>query len=116
MEPRVSQAELDRLFPTPASFETEQARGLFRAFLRARDALAGLGTLLQRVNAWAERRNAAAELHALTDRDLADIGLTRGDIEHALDGTDPALKAPVPAPSRPTVVLTRPARAAALAA
>ena len=32
------------------------------------------------------RRRAAAELHALTDRELADMGLTRGEIGHAIGG------------------------------
>ncbi len=32
------------------------------------------------------RRRAAAELNSLTDRELADIGLTRGDIGHVVDG------------------------------
>ena len=32
------------------------------------------------------RRRAVAELNALTDRELADIGLTRGEIGHAVDG------------------------------
>ena len=32
------------------------------------------------------RRRAAAELDALTDRELADIGLTRGEIGHAVSG------------------------------
>ena len=29
---------------------------------------------------WSQRRRMAAELNALSDRELADIGLTRGDI------------------------------------
>ncbi len=32
------------------------------------------------------RRRAVAELNALTERELADIGLTRGEIGHAVDG------------------------------
>ena len=32
------------------------------------------------------RRREAAELNALTDRELADIGLTRGEIDHAISG------------------------------
>ena len=34
----------------------------------------------------ARRRRAVAELHALTDRELADVGLTRGDIGNAVNG------------------------------
>ena len=33
---------------------------------------------------WQDRRRAAAELRALSDRDLADIGLTRGEIDNLL--------------------------------
>jgi uncharacterized protein YjiS (DUF1127 family) len=32
------------------------------------------------VSEWSQRRRMAAELSALTDRELADIGLTRGEI------------------------------------
>ena len=35
---------------------------------------------------WARRRRTIAELNALTDRELADIGLTRGEIAQAVDG------------------------------
>jgi uncharacterized protein YjiS (DUF1127 family) len=37
-------------------------------------------TLPERVHAWVERRIAAAELNSLSDRELSDIGLSRGDI------------------------------------
>ncbi len=32
------------------------------------------------VSEWSQRRRMATELNALTDRELADIGLTRGEI------------------------------------
>jgi len=32
------------------------------------------------VSEWSQRRRMAAELNALTDRELADIGLSRGEI------------------------------------
>jgi len=38
------------------------------------------------VSEWARRPRAAAELNALTDRELADIGLTRGEIGHVVRG------------------------------
>lgn len=38
------------------------------------------------VSEWGQRRRMAAELHALTDRELADIGLTRGEIGHVIRG------------------------------
>jgi uncharacterized protein YjiS (DUF1127 family) len=49
--------------------------GLMLSLARAAEAL----------SEWARRR-AAAELNALTDRELADIGLTRGDIANLLAG------------------------------
>ncbi len=36
-------------------------------------------------SAWRRERQAAAELGSLTDRELADIGLTRSDISRAFD-------------------------------
>jgi uncharacterized protein YjiS (DUF1127 family) len=36
---------------------------------------------------WTERQRVEAELCRMADRDLADIGLTRGDIPAILDGT-----------------------------
>jgi uncharacterized protein YjiS (DUF1127 family) len=41
-----------------------------------------------RLAAWAERRRTMDELSALTDRDLADIGLTRGDIFRVVAGDE----------------------------
>ena len=38
------------------------------------------------VSEWRRHRRTAAELNALTDRELADIGLTRGEIGHVLGG------------------------------
>lgn len=39
-----------------------------------------LGGIAGRFNAWRERERAFAELSALDDRTLADLGLRRGDI------------------------------------
>jgi len=41
-------------------------------------------SLLNNLRKWRERRAAAAELSALSDRSLADIGLTRDDIPAVL--------------------------------
>jgi uncharacterized protein YjiS (DUF1127 family) len=89
MNTAVTKAELDRLLPEPRSFEAEQAHGEFQAALRARDALlfTGLPQLIGRLAERARVRRAAAELRALTDRELADIGLTRGDIGNVVAGT-----------------------------
>ena len=37
--------------------------------------------LLDAVRAWSVANDAADELHKLSERELADIGMTRGDIE-----------------------------------
>jgi uncharacterized protein YjiS (DUF1127 family) len=118
MSSRITAADLNRLLSTPArTAETEQARGLFLSALRLRDGLEALGvtSLFARLADWRERRQAAAELYALSDRELADIGLTRSEIDRALD--EPTNQAsPERRAKRPTVVLTPPRRAAALAA
>lgn len=46
----------------------------------------GEGALL-RFEAWRRRRAELAELAALDDRDLADLGISRGDFHAILDGT-----------------------------
>lgn len=39
-------------------------------------------TLTEKFNAWRRYRDAVRELSLLSDRDLADIGIRRGDIEY----------------------------------
>jgi uncharacterized protein YjiS (DUF1127 family) len=43
-----------------------------------------LGSIAARFNAWRERERAFAELSALDDRTLADLGLRRGDIPYVV--------------------------------
>ena len=45
-----------------------------------------LARVAQALSEWSRRRRAAAELKALTDRELADMGLTRGDIGNIVRG------------------------------
>ena len=40
-----------------------------------------LRTISEKLNAWRRYREAVRELSQLTDRELADIGIRRGDIE-----------------------------------
>ncbi|MBO6838471.1 MAG: DUF1127 domain-containing protein [Alphaproteobacteria bacterium] len=42
--------------------------------------------IVNRIAAYMERRKAVAQLQSLTDRELADIGLTRTEIENAVAG------------------------------
>lgn len=75
--------------PSPASVSHGAAarRGEERPLLAR--ALAGLGHVLtraaQNVAAGAERREVLTELARLSDRELADIGLTRGDVPRIFD-------------------------------
>ncbi len=41
---------------------------------------------LKKYHTWRKRRDEIATLRALTDRDLADIGVNRWDIENIVDG------------------------------
>ncbi|CAM9829730.1 unnamed protein product, partial [Phaeothamnion confervicola] len=47
---------------------------------------AGLKTLFGRIKNWNERRSTFLELDGLDDRTLADIGLSRGEIEQVAAG------------------------------
>lgn len=56
--------------------------------LHAGNGLAGLfSALVRRVADAAARRRARNELCALTEHELADIGISRGDIDAVVDGT-----------------------------
>ncbi|WP_431268954.1 DUF1127 domain-containing protein [Dankookia sp. P2] len=90
MDARLIQAESAYLLPLPSSPERERAvaeriaageayqtsllRGVTHLLARIGDALFG----------WIERARLRAELASLTDRELADIGLTRGDFDRVL--------------------------------
>lgn len=41
-----------------------------------------LKTISEKLQAWRKYREAVRELSALTDRELSDIGIRRGDIEY----------------------------------
>ncbi len=43
--------------------------------------------LFARIRAWMERQSVLSELNDLTDRELADIGLSRADIRNVFDPT-----------------------------
>ena len=68
---------------------TKAAGGAFPRFephASSTGLMLSLARAVQALSERARRRRAAAELNALTDRELADIGLTRGEIGHAVDG------------------------------
>lgn len=86
MDARLAKADAAFLLPSAAADQREALRlAAGRAFesdlahrlRRAADALFG----------WSARARVRHELMALTDRELADIGLTRGDIGRVVAGT-----------------------------
>lgn len=46
-----------------------------------------LGALVTRFHAWREQLREADLLRSMSDRELADLGLTRGDVERVISGT-----------------------------
>lgn len=54
---------------------------------------AGLvGRLIGRIRSWRDRQDARARLYSMSDRELADIGLTRDAIDYAVGTTETARK------------------------
>ena len=104
MDTLFTKSELHQLMSGARGPDVEQAEGRFLAALRARDAVLALGHLLARAAAplagWSARRKATAELNALSDRDLADMGLTRGDIAYVASGAAARARAEAAAPAR----------------
>ena len=99
MNPRISQAHNPApMMPFPANMPRMSEIELLRQANEARNAAAisGLQRLLAGFAGWMQRRRAEAELHALSDRELADIGLTRGEIAFALRGGMSQAEAPAP--------------------
>jgi len=96
--PHVVEAEIHRL----AAMRARDVARAARARQRLAQAVDGLRAIPAALRAYLRRRRARLELESLTDRQLADIGLTRGDIGRIL--VPGALPRPTPAP-----VATRPA-------
>jgi uncharacterized protein YjiS (DUF1127 family) len=86
MDARLTQAESAYLVSAAPSMERERAMALRLAASKAYRArlLHGTAQLLARLGdalfGWVERARIRAELNSLNDRELADIGLSRGDI------------------------------------
>src|SRR3954470_5203591 len=107
MDARLTQAESAYLVSATISAERERAMALrlaaskaYRASLvrGATQLVARLGDLLF---GWVERARLRAELGSLTDRELADIGLSRGDIGRVIDASEPVAEtAPARRPAR----------------
>ncbi len=100
MDPRTTK-ELESLLhflPTTSSRQAEEIIALRAAAMRARDEAIAAGlkraarsvvtwfkVLGETLANWPRRQQAYDELRSLTDRELADIGLTRGDIPRVFE-------------------------------
>lgn len=80
MDARFTKSEVACLLPTTPM--ADQVEAIRLAAGRARDAALAqaVAAVVRRVIGWPARLRARAELSALSDRELADIGLSRGDI------------------------------------
>lgn len=70
---------------------TKAAEGLFfpePRYASRTGLMLSLARAAEAISEWSRRRRMAAELNALSDRELADIGLTRGEIGHVLRSSD----------------------------
>jgi uncharacterized protein YjiS (DUF1127 family) len=61
-----------------------------------------IASIVERFNAWRERERAFAELNALDDRTLADLGLRRSDIPYVVYGKAQQQSAPAAAATQLT--------------
>ncbi|WP_043828911.1 DUF1127 domain-containing protein [Muricoccus aerilatus] len=89
MNPRISQAHNPApMMPHPANLAPISNIELLRQANEARNAVitSALQRMVSGFAAWMQRRRAEAELLSLTDRELADIGITRSDIPSILSG------------------------------
>ena len=99
MNPRISQVQNPApMMPFPANLQPMSQIEVLRQANEARNAVvsSALQRLLAGFAAWMQRRRAEAELMALTDRELADIGLTRADVPYVLRGEIERTEAPAP--------------------
>ncbi len=89
MSARITKAEVAFMFPTARNDAADRNEALRLAGARAhQDAvMAGLHRLVARLASWPARARARAELAAMNNRELMDLGLTRGDINAAVEGT-----------------------------
>ncbi len=92
MSARITKAEVAFLLPSPRSQVAEQVEALRLAAARAHQAALvsglrqGVARLADAVLGWPARLAAQAELRAMSDRELADMGLNRSDIARAVTG------------------------------
>src|SRR4051812_29590169 len=107
MDARLTQAESAYLVSAAPSVERERAMALRLAAGKAYRAelLRGTARLLARLGdalfGWIGRARIRAELDSLSDRELADIGLSRGDIGRVIGESEAVVEtAPARRPAR----------------
>ena len=88
MDARMTKAEAALLLPLPRNPAAEQMASLREAAGRANQAalVKGLARIAHAILGWPARARLRAELASLTERELADIGLTRGDLSRVARG------------------------------
>lgn len=75
-----SQSYIDHTYdPAPRTAAQAAPHGLFRQIGD------GLASLAQGIRTWAARQATLSEMGMMSDRDLADIGLTRTDVPRVFD-------------------------------
>jgi len=84
MDARLTQAEDAYLIPAAPAQERDRAQHIAAAEAYQAGLGRGLARLGDALFGWVQRARLRAELAALSDRDLADIGLTRGEIGRAV--------------------------------
>jgi uncharacterized protein YjiS (DUF1127 family) len=100
-----SVAEIDRIVAEATrARDAALAASLRRAFGRLGHALAAIGAALV---SWPTRRATYEKLRRLSDRELADIGLTRGDIARVFEPDFALPAAPANANAAPAGLRTR---------
>jgi uncharacterized protein YjiS (DUF1127 family) len=121
MDARITKEETALLLNLNPSRHAQQVEEIRLAALRARDEAIGrairgavakvfraLRSAAIFIATFPQRRAVFAQLNALSDRELADIGLTRGDLVHVFDedfvrAREAAAKAASLPPARPPV-------------
>jgi uncharacterized protein YjiS (DUF1127 family) len=119
MDARLTKQDVDFLLSNTHSREIREIQALHLAAIRARDeALAamlrrafrglrtGIAAIVETLATWPQRRRVYEDLRSLTDRELADIGLTRGDIARVFEPDFAAkTRRPANANQRPAVAV-----------
>ena len=97
MSTRITKVETALMMPLVANESEPSLPHLMQQAQRMRDRALGakIRGFFARIGDYARRQRAIAELRELSDRELADIGLTRGEIAYVFERpAQPAMAAP----------------------